>query len=61
MNVSVFKSWLIDKTWITIEMDNREVARKILPSAFLANATIVKLKKFTVEEIDDILVLHGKI
>lgn len=56
MNVLVFKSRVIGKAWINIETDNREVARNILPPACCANATIVRPNKFTMEEIDDILV-----
>jgi hypothetical protein len=50
----------IHKAWITIETDNKEDARNILPPGFRTNATITKLNKFTREEIDEILKSHGK-
>lgn len=50
----------IHKAWITIEADNKEQARNILPPAHRANASIIKLNKFTMDEIEDILALHRK-
>lgn len=50
----------VHKAWITVEAENREDARNILPPAYRAQATIVQLNKFTMEEIDDILENHGK-
>ena len=50
----------VHKAWITVEAENREDARNILPPAYRAQATIVQLNKFTMEEIDDILEHHGK-
>jgi hypothetical protein len=49
----------VHKAWITIETDNKEDARNILPPAYRSQATIIKLNKFTMEEIDGILELHG--
>ena len=49
----------IHKAWITIETDNKENARNILPPAYRSQANIIKLNKFTLEEIDEILKLHG--
>lgn len=50
----------IHKAWITIETETKEDARNILPPAYRAQATIIKLNKFSLEEIDDILKQHGK-
>jgi len=50
----------IHKAWITIETDNKEDARNILPPAYRADATIIKLNRFTMGEIDDILKNHGQ-
>ena len=50
----------VHKAWITIETDTKEDARNILPPAYRAQATIIKLNKFTMEEIDGILQQHGK-
>ena len=49
----------VHKAWITIETDNKEDARNILPPAYRSQAIIIKLNKFTMEEIDEILELHG--
>ena len=49
----------VHKAWITIETDNKEDARNILPPAYRAQASIIKLNKFTKEEINEILELHG--
>ncbi len=49
----------VHKAWITIETENREDARNILPPAYRAGATIIRLNKFTIEEIDEILKQHG--
>jgi nicotinate-nucleotide pyrophosphorylase len=50
----------VHKAWITIETDNKEEARNILPPAYRAQATIIKLNKFSMAEIDEILRQHGK-
>jgi len=50
----------VHKAWITIETDNKEEARNILPPAYRAQATIIKLNKFSMAEIDEILWQHGK-
>jgi hypothetical protein len=44
--------------WIIVDLDSRDEARALLPSAFRAQARIVKLNKFSIEEIDDILSHH---
>jgi len=41
-----------------VEVDSKDEARRILPPALRANAKIVQLNTFTVEEIDDILRRH---
>ena len=50
----------VHKAWITIETDNKEDARNILPPAYRDQATIIKLNKFSMAEIDEILKQHGK-
>ena len=50
----------VHKAWITIETDSKEDARNILPPAFRTQATIIKLNKFSMAEIDEILRQHGK-
>ena len=49
----------VHKAWITIETESREDAKNILPPAYRSQATIIKLNKFTMEEIDEILKLHS--
>jgi hypothetical protein len=46
------------KAWIIVEVDSKDEARFILPPAFRAQAKIVRLNKFTIEEIDEILRHH---
>ncbi len=46
------------KAWFIAEVDSKDEARYILPPAFRAQAKIVQLNKFTIEEIDDILRHH---
>lgn len=50
----------VHKAWITIEAESREEARDILPPAYRANATIIRLNTFTMDEIEEILRRHGK-
>jgi hypothetical protein len=50
----------VHKAWITIETDNKEDARNILPPAYRDQATIIKLNKFSMAEIDEILKQHVK-
>lgn len=44
--------------WIIVEADNKEQARAVLPPAYRTQARIIKLNKFTLEEIDDLLGYH---
>jgi hypothetical protein len=46
------------KGWIIVDLDNKEEARNILPPNYRSQAKIVKLNKFSVEEIDEILRYH---
>jgi hypothetical protein len=47
------------KAWIIVDdMESKEEARSILPSAFRSQAKIRMLSKFTMEEIDEILLQH---
>jgi hypothetical protein len=46
------------RAWIIVDLDTRDEARALLPPAFRAKARIVKLNKFSIEEIDDILSHH---
>jgi hypothetical protein len=44
--------------WIIVEADSREEARAILPPLYRAGARIVKLNKFSPEDLDELLKHH---
>jgi hypothetical protein len=46
------------KAWIIIEAESKEEAMYIIPTLFRPHAKIVKLNKFSLEEIDEILEQH---
>jgi hypothetical protein len=46
------------KGWLIVYVDSKEEARSILPPAYRSRAKIVKLNKFSMEEIDEILRHH---
>ncbi|OFV99376.1 MAG: hypothetical protein A3F68_12005 [Acidobacteria bacterium RIFCSPLOWO2_12_FULL_54_10] len=46
------------KAWIIVDTDSKEDARLILPPAFRSQATIIQLNKFSLEQINQILVQH---
>ena len=48
------------KSWIIIDVDSKEEARRVLPPAFRSQAKIVSLNKFSMEEIDDIVSTHRR-
>ncbi len=44
--------------WITLEAESKEEARSVLPPAFRSEAKIVRLNKFTLQEIDELERYH---
>ena len=44
--------------WMIVDCPTREDARRIVPPAFRADARVVRLRHFTLEEIDKILAEH---
>ncbi len=46
------------KAWIIVEVESKEVARSIVPPDFRSQAKIVGLNKFTLEEIDELMLYH---
>ena len=46
------------KGWIIVEVESKEEARSILPVAYRSKAKIVKLNKFSLKEIDELLRHH---
>ena len=50
----------VHKAWITIEAENKDEARAILPPSSRDQAVIVRLNKFTMGELDEIMGRHKK-
>jgi hypothetical protein len=48
----------VHKGWITVEAENKQAARAILPVPYRDQATIVQLNKFGTKEIDELLRHH---
>jgi hypothetical protein len=46
------------KSWITLEAESKEEARSVLPPVLRPLAKIVKLNKFSLEEVDGMLGQH---
>ena len=46
------------RAWLIVEVDSKEDARRILPPAFRSHARIVGLNKFSMEQIEEILLHH---
>ena len=46
------------KGWLTVEVDSREEARRILPPALRARARIVRLSKFSLTHVGALLKDH---
>lgn len=46
------------KGWVIVEVDSKEEARRILPPAYRSQSRIVSLSRFTMEELDDMLLQH---
>jgi hypothetical protein len=48
------------RSWMIVDVENKEEARRILPPAFRVQSRITQLNKFTMEEIDEIISHHEK-
>ena len=48
----------VHKAWITLEADDKEEARLVVPPAYRHQARIVALNKFTLEDIDEVRRYH---
>ena len=46
------------KAWIIVEVDNKDIALSIVPPAFRAQANVVQLNLFTLQEIDELIEYH---
>ena len=47
------------RAWIVVDVDEREEARRLLPPLFRQHARIVRLNKFSIDEIENLLGHHG--
>ena len=48
----------VHKAWIIVDAGSKEEVRSILPPAYRSQSKIVKLNKFSLEEIEEILRQH---
>ncbi len=48
----------VHKAWMIVEADSKDEARGIVPPAFRAQARVVQLNAFTMQEIESILQDH---
>jgi hypothetical protein len=46
------------KGWITVEAENKAEARCVLPPVYRAQAKVVQVDKFTLEEVDRLIQQH---
>jgi hypothetical protein len=49
----------VHKSWMLVDVDSKEDALRIVPPAFRAQARVVQLNSFSMNEIDSILKKHG--
>ena len=48
----------VHKAWIVVDVDTKDEARRLLPPAYRGEATIVRLNKFGIAELDDLIKRH---
>ena len=48
----------VHKSWMTVDAESREEALRLVPPAFRAQAKVVRLNAFTMQEIGQILGRH---
>jgi hypothetical protein len=48
----------VHKSWMLVDVDSKEDALRIVPPAFRAQARVVQLNSFSMNEIDSILKKH---
>ena len=49
----------VHKAWTVVDVDTKQEAYAIVPPAYRSHATIVRLTKFTIEDIGTILKQHN--
>ena len=47
------------KAWMIVDVDSKEVARNIVPPAYRADARIVQLNSFSIEQVAELQRRHG--
>jgi hypothetical protein len=50
----------VHKAWIVVDVDSKDEARRMLPPLYRRQATIVKLGKFGLDELDDLIKHHER-
>lgn len=45
--------------WLVVDVDSKDEARSIVPPAFRAEANIVALNRFSMDQVDSIMRRHG--
>jgi len=48
----------VHKGWVIVDVESREEARQIVPPAYRTQSRIVGLSRFSMEELDDMLLQH---
>jgi len=48
----------VHSAWLVVEADDKDEARYLVPPAFRADAKIIELNKFTMEQLDSIMSHH---
>lgn len=48
----------VHKAWVIVDLDSREEARSLLPPQYRTKAQIIRLEKFRVDEIEEMLKQH---
>jgi hypothetical protein len=48
----------VHKAWIVVDVDSKDEARRLLPPAYRSQAMIVRLNKFGLAELDDLIKRH---
>lgn len=47
------------KAWLTVDVDSKDDARRIVPPAFRADTKIVQLSRFSLQEAEEMLRAHA--
>ena len=49
----------VHKAWIVVDVDSKDEARNMVPPAYRRQATVVRLSRFGLDELDDLIKRHG--